>query len=64
MITWKRAKRLGDGTWETPGVEVIQEEAGIQSARIYIERWQATVAQWVALCPLAGILFKHWQSDK
>ena len=52
MITGKRAKKLGDGTWETPGAEGIQESAGTQSDRIYIERRQATVAQWVALSPV------------
>ena len=52
IITGKRARRLGDGTWETPGAEGIQEAAGNQSARIYIERRQATVVQWVALHPL------------
>ena len=49
MITGNRAKRLGDGTWETPGAECKQESAGTQSARIYIEQRQANVAQWVAL---------------
>ena len=28
IITRKRAKQLGDGTWETPGVEGIREAAG------------------------------------
>ena len=52
MITGKRAKQLVDGTWETPGAEVIREAAGTQLDRIYIERRQANVAQWVALRPL------------
>ena len=52
MITGKRDKQLEDGTWETQGVEGIQEAAGNQSARIYIEQRQATVAQWVELRPL------------
>ena len=52
MITGKRAKQLGDGTWETPGKEGIRESAGTQSARIYIEQRQATVTQWVVLYPL------------
>ena len=38
MIMGKRAKQLGDGTWETPGAEGIQEAVGTQLARIYIER--------------------------
>ena len=37
MITGKRVKQLGDGTWETLGTEGIKEAAGNQSARIYIE---------------------------
>ena len=49
MVTGKRAKQLGDGTWEMPGAEGIREAAGTQSDRIYIEQWQTTVAQWVAL---------------
>ena len=52
MIMGKIAKQLGYGTWEMPGSEVIQEAAGTQSARIYIERRKATVAQWVPLRPL------------
>ena len=52
MITGKRAKQLGDGTWETAGAEGIREAAGTQSDRIYIEQRQETVAQWVALRPL------------
>ena len=38
MITGKRVNQLGDGTWETPGEEVIQEAAGTHSARMYVER--------------------------
>ena len=45
IITVKRSKRLGDGTWEIPRIESIQEAAGTRSDRIYIERRQATVAQ-------------------
>ena len=52
MITGKRVRRLGDGTWETPGAEGLREAAGTQSEIIYIEIWKATVAQWVALRPL------------
>ena len=37
IMTWKRTEQLGYGTWETPGAEVIQEAAGTQLARIYIE---------------------------
>ena len=49
LITGMNERRLGDGTWETSGVEGVQEAAGTQSVRTYIEQWRATVAQWVAL---------------
>ena len=52
MITGKRAKQLGDGTWKTQGAEGIQEAVGTHSDSIYIEQRKATVAQWVALRPL------------
>ena len=52
MVTGKRAKELGDGTWETPGAEFIREAGGTQLGSIYIEQQQATIAQWVALRPL------------
>ena len=28
LITGKKARRLGDGTWETPGEEGVREAAG------------------------------------
>ena len=36
LITGKRARQLGDRTWETPGAEGVRETAGTQSMRIYI----------------------------
>ena len=45
MITGKRAKKLGDGKWETPGVEGIQEASGNKPSRVYIERRKATMVQ-------------------
>ena len=52
LITGKRARQLGDGTWETQGTEGVQEALGTQLARIYLEQRQATVEHWVALRPL------------
>ena len=51
-ITGKRSQRIVDGKWETPGAEVVWEAVGTQSAMTYIRRWQANVAQWVALRPI------------
>ena len=45
MIMGKRARILGDGTWETPGAEGVQDAVVTQSDRIYIEQRNSTVAQ-------------------
>ena len=44
-ITGKQVWRVLDGTWETPGSEIVQEAAGTKSSMIYIGRLRATVAQ-------------------
>ena len=36
LITGKRGRLLGDGTWETLGAEGVQEAAGTQLDRMYI----------------------------
>ena len=59
MIMGKRAKRLGYGTWQTPGAEVIREAAGTQSARIYIEQRHATLAKWVGIHPLFEVCVRQ-----
>ena len=51
-IMGKRARRIGDGMWDTPGIEVVRETAGTQSVMTYIGRQKATVTQWGALWPL------------
>ena len=65
IIKGRRAKQLGDGTWETPGAEGIQEAAGTHSSRIYMEQQQEIVVQWVALRPLFEVCtretgYKKW----
>ena len=52
QITEKRARRLGDSTWETPEAEGVREAAGMKSEMTYIWIRHATVAQWVVLRPL------------
>ena len=55
MITGKRLKQLEDGTWETPGAEVIRKAAGNQLEIICIEQRQATVVHWVVMRPLFDV---------
>ena len=38
LVTGKQARQLGDGTWETPWEEGVQEATETQSGRIYIEK--------------------------
>ena len=52
QITGKQSRRILDGTWETPGEEVVRKAAVSQSEMTYIGRRQATVAQGVALRPI------------
>ena len=54
-ITGKREWRLEDGTWETPGAEVVPEAAGMQLAMTYIGRRQVIVAQWGAIHSLCEV---------
>ena len=56
----KQVRRLGDGMWETPRAELVQEAAVTQLVMTYIGRRQATVEQWVAL----RSLFKVCARDK
>ena len=37
-ITGKRAQRIGERMWETPGAVVVQEGVGTQSEMTYIGR--------------------------
>ena len=65
LIAGNKARLLVNGTWETPGVEGVQEAAGTQSARIYVEKWQATMVQWLVLRPLFEVCaretgYKGW----
>ena len=55
MITGKRTKLLGYGTWETLRAEGVREVARTQLASIHIEQRKATMAQLVALRPLFGV---------
>ena len=48
-MTRKRVRKIVEGKWETTGTEVVREAAGMQLVMTYIWRWQATVAQWMAL---------------
>ena len=53
-ITRQRAEQQKDGTWRQVEAETLLEKAGTQPLGTYIDRRQATVAEWVALRPILG----------
>ena len=52
QITGQRAVQQEDGTWRQVASEKVLEKSGTQYLGTYIDRRQATVAEWVALCPI------------
>ena len=50
-----KALRQTDGTWETTASEDVLRTTGKKSVTEYIGCRQATVANWVALCPLLEV---------
>ena len=49
QITGKQARRIVEGTWETPGARVVRETGVTNTSMTYIGRQQATMDQWLEL---------------
>ena len=58
QITGQKAKRQRDENCQIEASEKVLKEAGNQSLGAYIDKWQATVAEWVALKPILDIFDK------
>ena len=58
QITGQKAKRQRDENCQSEAAEKVLKEAGNQSLGAYIDKWQATVAEWVALKPILDIFDK------
>ena len=54
-ITGQRAVRQKEGTWRQVAEDRVLEKAGTQSLGAYIDRRQATVAEWVILYPMLEV---------
>ena len=52
QVTGKHTRMQQYGTWRREGDESVLKAAGTQNIRTYINRRQATVAQWVDLWPI------------
>ena len=54
-------RRKWYGTWKRAAVEIFIREAGTQTLGTYIDRLQATVAEWVALRSIYEVC--EWETD-
>ena len=59
QITGQRAVQQEDGTWRQVASEKVLEKEGNQSLRTYIDKRQATVAEWVALRLILKVFYRE-----
>ena len=55
QITGQRVVQQEEGTWRQVAAQKVLEKAGTQPLGTYIDRSQATVAEWVALRPILEV---------
>ena len=58
-ITRNRAVRQKDRTWRKVSAATVLEKSGTQPLGAYIDRRQATLAEWVALRPILEVCDKE-----
>ena len=58
-VTGMKARRIGDDTWTKEGPERVLQAEGTKLLREYIDKRQATVAEWVALRPIFEVCTKE-----
>ena len=51
-VTGNKMQRIGDDYWRKVVAESVIQADGKQPLKIYIDKSQATVAEWVALRPI------------
>ena len=59
QVMGMKARSLGDKTWTKEGTGRVLQAAGTKSLREYIDKRQATVAEWVALRPISEFCAKE-----
>ena len=52
-------QNLGVNTWQTEGADRVLQATGTKPLWEYIERRQATVAEWIALRPIFEVCAKE-----
>ena len=63
QTTGQKEKWQRDGTWRSEAADKFIKEAGTQSLGAYIDKRQATVAEWVALRPIIEVYDKETCND-
>ena len=58
QVTGMKERRIGDKTWTKEGTDRVLQAAGTKPLREYIDKRQATVAEWVALRPIFEVCAK------
>ena len=59
QMTGMKAQRLGGKTWKNEGEDMLLQATETKPLREYINRRQATVAEWVALRPIFEVCEKE-----
>ena len=59
QVTGMKGRRLGDETWRHEEAEKVLQAAGTKHIWGYINRRQATVAEWVVLRPIFEVFEKE-----
>ena len=59
QITGNQSRQKEYGVWETRATEEALQTKGMQSASKYIGCREATVAQWVTMCPLLEVYVRE-----
>ena len=59
QVTRKQAARRRDGSWHKVTEEAVLQGVGTQMLRTYVDRLQATVAEWVATRPIFDVCERY-----
>ena len=58
-VAGKKARRIGDETWQKEGADSVLQAAGTKPLMEYTKKRQAVVVEWVALRPIFEVCVKE-----
>ena len=59
QVTGTKVRRLGEKTWTKKGPDRLLQAAGNKQVQEYIDKRQATLAEWVSLWPIFEVYAKE-----